>query len=295
MNKYKIALVQLNLDGNRQTNTAKCVEYITEAARKGANVICLPELYSSFYFCQSENIDYFDFAEEVENGPSYQTFSKLAAQLGCAIVVPFFEKRSTAVYHNSAMILDADGSMAGFYRKMHIPDDPCFYEKFYFTPGDLGYKAHNTKFGRIGVLICWDQWFPEAARLTAMQGPDVLFYPTAVGWLPSEEGEDGNRQRDSWIAVQRGHAVANGIFVAAVNRVGFEKHEEHSEGICFWGSSFVAGPQGEIIAQASLNKEEIVYADIDLNQMETVRRIWPYFRDRRTDSYGGITQIWGQK
>ncbi len=292
---YKIAILQLNLDSDRQTNMKKATEFITEASKKGANVICLPELYSSFYFCQRENPDYFDFAEE-RGGVSFQHFSALAKQLGSVIIVPFFEKRDKGVYHNSAYMIDTDGSEAGLYRKMHIPDDPCYYEKFYFNPGDLGFKAFDNKFGRQGMLICWDQWFPEGARLTAMQGAEVLFYPTAIGWHPYEKGEEGDRQREAWITVQRGHAVANGIYVASVNRTGFEKHETTEEsGIDFWGSSFIAGPQGEIIAQASTDKEEILYADIDLKRLENVRRNWPFFRDRRTDFYGGITEKWGRR
>ncbi|MCQ2975919.1 MAG: carbon-nitrogen hydrolase [Bacteroidales bacterium] len=290
---YKIALLQLNLDGNRQTNMTKAKEYITEASKNGANVICLPELYEAFYFCQRENPDYFDFAEP-QDDLSFTEFSKLAKKLNSVIIVPFFEKRDRGVYHNSAYMIDADGSKAGIYRKMHIPDDPCYYEKFYFNPGDLGFKAFDNKYGRQGILICWDQWFPEAARLTAMQGAEVLFYPTAIGWHPYEKGEEGDRQHEAWITVQRGHAVANGIYVASVNRVGFENHEQNNEGIQFWGSSFIAGPQGEIISQASDNKEEIIYADIDLQRLENVRRNWPFFRDRRTDFYGGLTEKWGR-
>lgn len=283
----------MNLDGNRETNMKKAEQFINDAAGRGANVICLPELYESFYFCQKENPDYFDFAEP-QGDVSFKYFSKIAAAKGCVLIVPFFEKRDRGIYHNSAYMIDADGSQAGLYRKMHIPDDPQYYEKYYFNPGDLGFKAFDNKYGRQGILICWDQWFPEAARLTAMQGAEVLFYPTAIGWHPCEKGDEGNRQREAWITVQRGHAVANGMYVASCNRVGFEQREPETEGLDFWGSSFIAGPQGEIIAQASTDKEEIIMADIDLKRLENVRRNWPFFRDRRVDFYDGILNKWGR-
>jgi N-carbamoylputrescine amidase len=286
---YNIALTQISLDGTPEVNLKKCLEWIRKAAREGANVVCLPELYSSFYFCQSENHDYFDLAEPLHND-SYKAFSALAAELGVALVVPFFERRASGLYHNSAYIIDVDGSQAGLYRKMHIPDDPSYYEKFYFTPGDIGFKAFDTQVGKIGTLICWDQWYPEGARITALQGADVLFYPTAIGWHPHEKAQYGVKQHDAWRTVQRGHAVANGIFVAACNRVGFEKPVESSAGIEFWGASFIAGPQGEILAEASHNKEEILIAEIDHALMEDVRRNWPFLRDRRIDAYGDITK-----
>jgi len=286
---YTIALVQLNLNGTAKENLVKCTDWIKKAAQKGAQVICLPELYSSFYFCQEEDTKYFEFAEPLYS-TSYEAFSKLAKELGVALIVPFFERRAAGLYHNSAYVLDADGSEAGLYRKMHIPDDPSYYEKFYFTPGDLGFKAVDTKFGKLGTLICWDQWYPEGARITALKGADVLFYPTAIGWHPYEKAQYGKKQHEAWMTVQRGHAVANGIFVAAVNRVGFEKPVENKAGIEFWGSSFIAGPQGEILAQASHDKEEILMAEIDFALMEDVRQNWPFLRDRRIDAYGEITK-----
>jgi len=286
---YTIALTQISLDGTPEVNLKKCLEWIRKAAQQGANVVCLPELYSSFYFCQSENHDYFDLAEPLHND-SYQAFSELAKELNIVLVVPFFERRASGLYHNSAYIIDTDGSQAGLYRKMHIPDDPSYYEKFYFTPGDIGFKAFDTKVGKIGTLICWDQWYPEGARITALQGADVLFYPTAIGWHPHEKAQYGVKQHDAWRTVQRGHAVANGIFVAACNRVGFEKPVETSAGIEFWGASFIAGPQGEILAEASHDKEEIIMAEIDHALMEDVRRNWPFLRDRRIDAYGDITK-----
>jgi len=286
---YTIALLQLNLNGNAVNNLEKSIEWIKEAAKQGAQVICLPELYSSFYFCQKEDTSYFELAEPLYS-TSFQAFSGLASELGLVIIVPFFEKRAIGLYHNSAYIIDKDGKEAGFYRKMHIPDDPAFYEKYYFTPGDLGFRAFDTAFGRIGTLICWDQWYPEGARLTALQGAQVLFYPTAIGWHPQEKEQYGKKQHDAWMIVQRGHAVANGVFVAAVNRVGFEKPVDNQPGIEFWGSSFIAGPQGEILAQASHDKEEILMAEIDLVLMEDVRRNWPFLRDRRIDAYSDIVK-----
>jgi len=288
-NNYNIALTQISLDATPEVNLKKCLEWIRKAAREGANVVCLPELYSSFYFCQSENHDYFELAEPLHND-SYKAFSSLAAELAVVLIVPFFERRASGLYHNSAYIIDTNGSEAGLYRKMHIPDDPSYYEKFYFTPGDIGFKAFDTEVGKIGTLICWDQWYPEGARITALQGADVLFYPTAIGWHPSEKAQYGIKQHDAWRTVQRGHAVANGIFVAACNRVGFEKPVETSAGIEFWGASFIAGPQGEILAEASHDKEEIIIAEVDLALMEDVRRNWPFLRDRRIDAYGDITK-----
>lgn len=284
---YKIALIQVSLDGTRETNAEKCTDWVRRAADDGAKMVCLPELYGSFYFCQSESTDYFDWAEPL-NGPSFQTFSAIAKERRVVIVVPFFERRAAGIYHNSAHIIDADGTAAGLYRKMHIPDDPAYYEKFYFTPGDLGFRAFDTAFGRAGVLICWDQWYPEAARITALQDAQVLFYPTAIGWHPQEKALYGRTQHEAWETVQRGHAVANGLYVAAVNRVGFERPVDSSAGIEFWGGSFIAGPQGEILARASHDREEILYADIDPVHLEDVRRNWPFFRDRRIDAYGDI-------
>jgi len=285
--KYTIALTQLELNSNPAVNLKKCKEWVKRAAKQGAGIVCLPELYSSFYFCQSENTNNFDLAEPLY-GLSFKEFSALALELKIIIIVPFFEKRAAGIYHNSAYIINSDGTEAGLYRKMHIPDDPAFYEKYYFTPGDLGFKAFNTSAGRIGTLICWDQWFPEGARITALQGAEVLFYPTAIGWHPDERERYGKIQHEAWMTVQRGHAVANGIYVAACNRVGLEKPIKDTAGIQFWGSSFIAGPQGEILAQASHDKEEIIMAEVDTGLSETVRRNWPFFRDRRIDAYGDI-------
>ena len=290
--KYTIALAQLELNSVPEVNLKKCKEWVRKAAQQGAQIVCLPELYSSFYFCQSENSNNFDLAEPLY-GISFHEFSALALELKVVIVVPFFERRSAGVYHNSAYIINSDGTESGLYRKMHIPDDPAFYEKYYFTPGDLGFKAFDTSVGRIGMLICWDQWFPEGARITAMQGAELLFYPTAIGWHPDEKERYGKIQHDAWMTVQRGHAVANGIYVAACNRIGLEKPIEDSAGIQFWGSSFIAGPQGEILAQASFDKEEIIMAEVDTGLIETVRRNWPFFRDRRIDAYGDMLKRWG--
>ncbi len=286
---FKISLIQISLNDTPENNLRKSQLWIEKAAEEGGQVICLPELYSSFYFCQSENVEYFDLAEPLY-GDSFRAFSAQAQKLGVVLIIPFFEKRMAGVYHNSAYIIDTDGTEAGLYRKMHIPDDPSYYEKFYFTPGDLGFKAINTNIGKIGTLICWDQWYPEGARLTALQGAEVLFYPTAIGWHPHEKEAFGKQQFEAWQTVQRGHAVANGIYVAACNRLGHEQPIPDTPGIEFWGSSFIAGPQGEIIAQASADQEEIISADIDLRYMEDIRRNWPFLRDRRIDAYGQITK-----
>ncbi|OOG71595.1 carbon-nitrogen hydrolase [Flavobacterium sp. A45] len=287
--KYKIAVIQLNLNDVAENNLKKCLSWVRDAASQGAEVISLPELYSSHYFCQSEDVDNFALAEPLYS-TSFIAFSALAKELGVVIIVPFFEKRMAGIYHNSAYIIDTDGSEAGLYRKMHIPDDPHFYEKFYFTPGDLGFKAFPTEKGKIGTLICWDQWYPEAARLTALQGADVLFYPTAIGWHPLEKEQYGENQHGAWMNVMKGHAVANGVYVAAANRIGLEQYIEGTAGIQFWGSSFIAGPQGEILAQASHDKEEILIAEVDLDLQENVRQNWPFFRDRRIDAFGDITK-----
>ena len=287
--KYKIAVIQLNLNDIAENNLKKCLSWVRDAASQGAEVISLPELYSSHYFCQSEDVDNFTLAEPLYS-TSFIHFSALAKELGVVIIVPFFEKRMAGIYHNSAYIIDTDGSEAGLYRKMHIPDDPHFYEKFYFTPGDLGFKTFPTNKGKIGTLICWDQWFPEAARLTALQGAEVLFYPTAIGWHPLEKEQYGENQHGAWMNVMKGHAVANGVYVAAANRIGLEQYIEGTAGIQFWGSSFIAGPQGEILAQASHDKEEILIAEVDLDSQENVRQNWPFFRDRRIDAFGDITK-----
>jgi N-carbamoylputrescine amidase len=289
MKKYKIAVIQLNLNDVAKNNLQKCLHWVRKAAEKGAEVISLPELYSSHYFCQSEDVDNFALAESLYS-TSFIAFSTLAKELGVVIIVPFFEKRMAGIYHNSAYIIDTDGTEAGLYRKMHIPDDPHFYEKFYFTPGDLGFINSPTKKGNIGTLICWDQWYPEAARLTALKGSEVLFYPTAIGWHPQEKEQYGVNQYNAWMNVMKGHAVANGIYVAAANRIGLEKYLPDTAGIEFWGASFIAGPQGEILAQASHDKEEILIAEVDLDLQENVRQNWPFFRDRRIDAFGDITK-----
>ncbi len=287
--KYKIAVIQLNLNDVAENNLKKCLAWVRNAANQGAEVISLPELYSSHYFCQSEDVANFALAEPLYS-TSFIAFSALAKELGVVIIVPFFEKRMAGIYHNSAYIIDTDGSEAGLYRKMHIPDDPHFYEKFYFTPGDIGFKAFPTQKGKVGTLICWDQWYPEGARLTALQGAEVLFYPTAIGWHPLEKEQYGVNQHGAWMNVMKGHAVANGVYVAAANRIGLEQYIEGTAGIEFWGSSFIAGPQGEILAQASHDKEEILIAEVDLDLQENVRQNWPFFRDRRIDAFGDITK-----
>ncbi len=287
--KYTIAVLQLNLNNTPEYNLEKCKKWVRDAAAQGAEVISLPELYSSHYFCQDEDVDNFKYAEPLY-GISFMEFSALAKELGVVIIVPFFEKRMSGIYHNSAYIIDTDGSEAGLYRKMHIPDDPHFYEKFYFTPGDLGFKTIKTGKANLGTLICWDQWYPEAARLTALQGAEVLFYPTAIGWHPQEKAQYGINQHGAWMNVMKGHAVANGVYVAAANRIGLEQYVPDTNGIEFWGQSFICGPQGEILAQASADQEEILMAKIDLDLQENVRQNWPFFRDRRIDFYGEITK-----
>ncbi len=283
----RIALTQLNLNGLPDDNLKKSVEWVRRAASNGAQIVCLPELYRSFYFCQVEDTKNFLLAEPLYD-ISFNTFSKLAEELNIVVIVPFFEKRSAGIYHNSAYIINSDGKEAGLFRKMHIPDDPGYYEKYYFTPGDIGFKAFQTNYGKIGTLICWDQWFPEAARIIALQGAELLFYPTAIGWHPDEKEIHGQEQLDAWITVQRGHAISNGFFVAAVNRVGLERPDKNNKGIEFWGSSFICGPQGEILAMASNHEEEILFAEINTSTLENVRQNWPFFRDRRIDAYPEI-------
>ncbi len=287
--KFSIGLVQMSCTEDSAANLAKAVQKVSEAARSGAEVVCLPELFRSRYFCQKEDAAIFDLAEPVP-GPSTEALGKAAALAGVAVIAPVFERRAPGLYHNSAAVIDADGSIAGLYRKMHIPDDPAYYEKFYFTPGDTGFPAFNTRAGRIATLICWDQWYPEGARLTALAGAAVLFYPTAIGWHPHEKAEHGATQRDAWMTVQRGHAIANGLYVAAVNRVGFETPPGGGPGLEFWGSSFVADPQGVLVAAGSTDKEQILVAEVDPARIEDVRRNWPFLRDRRIDAYGGITR-----
>jgi len=288
-NSTRIALIQMSMNSDTSKNLRKAKEFVIQAAKNGAKIICLPEMYKSLYFCQKEEHEFFKLAEKLE-GESFQEFSKLAKKFKSVIIVPIFEKRTDGLYHNSLIVIDDKGELLGFYRKIHIPDDPLYYEKFYFTPGDTGFKSFKTKYGNIGTLICWDQWFPEGARITALKGAEILFYPTAIGWHPSEKEKYGQAQRESWITIQRSHAIANGVFVAAVNRVGFEKVDEQSEGIIFWGSSFICNPQGIIIVQASEDKEETLYTDIDLSKVDVYRTHWPFLRDRRIDIYDEITK-----
>jgi N-carbamoylputrescine amidase len=286
---FRVGLVQMACEADPAANLEKAVSRVAEAAKAGADVVCLPELFRSRYFCQTEDPATFDLAEAVP-GPTTERLGEAAREAGVAVVAPVFERRAAGLYHNSAAVLDADGRMLGLYRKMHIPDDPAYYEKFYFTPGDLGFPAFDTRAGRIATLICWDQWYPEGARIAALQGASVLFYPTAIGWHPHEKLEQGAAQQDAWMTVQRGHAIANGLYVAAVNRVGHETPLGGGAGIEFWGNSFVADPQGVIVARGSADREEILIAEIDAVRIEGVRRNWPFLRDRRIDAYEGITR-----
>lgn len=285
---YTIGLIQMSMSSDAAQNLAKATRMLEEAAKKGVQVACLPELFMGPYFCQEELHAEFERAETIP-GLTTSALAALAKKTGMAIVGSVFEKRAAGMYHNTAVVLDGDGSHVGTYRKMHIPEDPHYYEKFYFTPGDLGFQAFETRFAKVGTLICWDQWFPEAARATALKGADVLFYPTAIGWHPAEREQYGETQVEAWQTVQCGHAVANRIFVASVNRVGFEPNPIGTgEGIQFFGHSFIADPDGKVIAQASRDKEEILIATIDPQQMENSRRHWPFFRDRRIDAYGEL-------
>lgn len=288
MTTLKIGVIQMACSANSQENLEQAVEKVKEAATNGAQIVCLPELFRSPYFCQQENADLFDLAESVP-GPSTEALSQVAKSHDVTILVSIFERRTAGVYHNSLAVLDERGEMAGLYRKMHIPDDPAYYEKFYFTPGDLGFQAIKTTHATIGPLICWDQWYPEAARITVLQGAEILFYPTAIGWHPKEKTEEGQAQRDAWVTIQRSHAVANGVCVVAVNRIGHEA-PAGGDGIEFWGSSFVCDPFGVVLAQASVDQEETLVVDIDLKRIEEVRRNWPFLRDRRIDAYEGITK-----
>jgi N-carbamoylputrescine amidase len=286
--KVTLGLLQHACSASPAENLKKTLALAEQAAKKGAKIICTQELFRSQYFCQSENHDYFKLAEPIP-GPSTVAFQKIAKKHKVVIVASLFEKRAGGLYHNTAVIIDADGAVLGIYRKMHIPDDPLFYEKFYFTPGDTGFKAWQTKYGKIGVLICWDQWYPEGARLTALQGAEILFYPTAIGWHPKEKAEYGSHQHGAWQISHQGHAVANGCYVAAVNRVGIEK-PVGGDGLEFWGQSFVAGTSGQILAKASSNKEEILLVPVDLGKVDVTRTHWPFLRDRRIDAYGEITK-----
>ncbi|MBI1318482.1 MAG: acyltransferase [Candidatus Hydrogenedens sp.] len=284
-----LGLIQMAMDPDPALNVAAAIHWVRAAAKEGAQIVVLPELFRSQYFCQKEDADLFELAQPLDNEEN-QRFAALAAELGIVLLLPVFEKRAPGIYHNSMLVIDADGSRAGLYRKMHIPDDPAYYEKYYFTPGDLGFKAFDTRFGKVGTLICWDQWYPEGARTTALLGAQVICCPTAIGWHPYEREEFGTQQRDAWITVQRGHAIASGVYYAAPNRVGFERLVPEQAGIQFWGSSFVCDPQGVMLAQASDDKEEVLLAEMDPGHLEYIRRNWPFLRDRRIDAYGGVTR-----
>jgi N-carbamoylputrescine amidase len=288
--RFTVGLVQMRCEADPAVNLDKAVAAVERAADNGAQVVCLQELFRSFYFCQRQAPEVFDLAEPIP-GPSTESLGQAARQTQTVVIGSVFERRAAGVYHNTAVVFDADGSLLGLYRKMHIPDDPLFFEKYYFTPGDLGFRVFDTRYARVGVLVCWDQWFPEGARLTAMQGAEVLFYPTAIGWHPREKQEHGAAQRSAWETVQRAHAIANGVYVAAVNRVGHEKLV--GDGLEFWGSSFVSDPFGQLVGQASTDQEEVLVAECERGRILDVRRNWPFFRDRRIDAYGGLTQRWG--
>ena len=288
MRELKIGFLQQHNVADRMDNMKRLAEGIADLAKRGAELIVLQELHNGLYFCQTEEVENFDQAEPIP-GPSTAFYGELAKQLGVVIVTSLFEKRTTGLYHNTAVVIEKDGSIAGKYRKMHIPDDPAYYEKFYFAPGDIGFHPIDTSVGRLGVLVCWDQWYPEAARLMALQGAEILIYPTAIGYAANDDEAEQQRQREAWTTVMRGHAVANGLPVIAVNRVGFEEDpSQQTDGILFWGSSFVAGPQGELIYRASDNEEESIIVEIDMEHNELVRRWWPFLRDRRIDAYNDI-------
>ncbi|MEO5997312.1 MAG: carbon-nitrogen hydrolase [Chitinophagaceae bacterium] len=285
MSKVNIGLVQMSCNSNKEDNLQKAVSKIKEAAAKGAQIICLQELFTSLYFCDVEDYENFNLAEAIP-GPSTEVLGKLAQELKVVIIASLFEKRAQGLYHNTTAVLDADGTYLGKYRKMHIPDDPAYYEKFYFTPGDLGYKVFKTKYATLGVLICWDQWYPEAARITSLMGAEILFYPTAIGWSASQDEQTNTEQFNAWQTIQKSHAVANGVHVVSVNRVGFEQEEQMK----FWGGSFIANPFGTVIYQASHDKEEVIVHEIDTDKTDRYRTHWPFLRDRRIDSYQPITK-----
>ena len=287
--KFRVGLIQMSCAVDPNENLEKAIWRIREAAADGANIVCLQELFRSQYFCREENAALFALAEPIP-GPSTETIGRIARELGIVVVASLFERRSAGLYHNTAAVIGADGEIAGIYRKMHIPDDPLYFEKFYFTPGDLGFINFDTKFTRVGVLVCWDQWYPEAARLSSIGGANILFYPTAIGWHPAEKEQYGPAQLDAWQTIQRAHAIANGIYVAAVNRVGHEGPA--GGGLEFWGSSFIADPFGQVVAQASCTNEEILIAECDPHRIEEVRRNWPFLRDRRIDAYSPIVKRW---
>jgi len=283
----------MSMTSDPDKNLQRAIERVREAAARGAQIICLPELFQTQYFCQREDASLFDLAHPIP-GPTSAKLSDVAKQLRIVLIASLFEKRAAGVYHNTAAMFDSDGSLRGLYRKMHIPDDPLYYEKYYFTPGDLGFRAFDTEVGRVGTLVCWDQWYPEGARLTALQGAHVLFYPTAIGWHPAEKEEFGTAQHDAWRTIQRAHAIANGVYVAVVNRVGFETGDIRGKstpgaGLEFWGGSFLCDPFGQVMAEASHDKEEILVGEVDLKALEDIRRNWPFLRDRRIDSYAPIT------
>jgi N-carbamoylputrescine amidase len=288
MAKVAIGLLQHACTVDPAANLEKALALADLAARRGANIICTQELFHSQYFCQSEDHRNFRLAERIP-GPATEAFQKLAKRRGVVVIASLFEKRASGLYHNTAAVIDADGSLLGIYRKMHIPDDPLYYEKFYFTPGDTGFRAWKTRFGRIGVLICWDQWYPEAARLTALQGAEIIFYPTAIGWHPGEKKRHGKEQHEAWETIQRAHAIANGCYVAVCNRIGLEK-PAGGAGIEFWGRSFVAGTGGEVLSRAAAARQEILVVPVDLGQVDVTRTHWPFLRDRRIDAYGDLTR-----
>ncbi|MFL5789179.1 MAG: carbon-nitrogen hydrolase [Flavisolibacter sp.] len=283
MGKVQVGLVQMSCTDDKQKNLDKAVAKIREAASQGAQIICLQELFTSLYFCDTENYDHFKLAEPVP-GPSSEALAQIAKELGVVIIASLFEKRAQGIYHNTTAVLDADGTYLGKYRKMHIPDDPAYYEKFYFTPGDLGYKIFKTRFATIGVLICWDQWYPEAARITSLMGAEILFYPTAIGWSTSQDEETNTEQYNAWQTIQKSHAVANGVHVVSVNRVGFEQQGAMK----FWGGSFISNPFGTVLYQGSHDKEEVKVLELDLDKTDRYRTHWPFLRDRRIDSYEGV-------
>ena len=290
---FQVGLIQMSCSPDPERNLEHAIEMIREAAGRGANVICLPELFLTQYFCQREDPSLFDLAETIP-GPTTTRLSQVARQQGIVLVASLFEKRAAGVYHNTAVIFDSDGALNGIYRKMHIPDDPLYYEKFYFTPGDLGYRAFDTQVAKIGALVCWDQWYPEGARLTALSGAHVLFYPTAIGWHPAEKSEYGTAQHDAWRTIQRSHAIANGVYVGVVNRVGHETGDVRGKGapgagLEFWGGSFLCDPFGQVLAEAPHDNEDILVGEVNLRKLEDIRRNWPFLRDRRIDSYGSIT------
>jgi N-carbamoylputrescine amidase len=291
--QFRVGLVQMSCGPEPEANLQKAIDRVADAAGRGAQVICLPELFQTQYFCQREDASLFDLAEPIP-GPTSAKLGQIAKKHSIVLVASLFEKRAPGVYHNTAAVFDSDGALRGLYRKMHIPDDPLYYEKYYFTPGDLGFRAHNTSFGRVGTLVCWDQWYPEGARLTALQGASILFYPTAIGWHPAEKADFGTAQHDAWRTIQRAHGIANGVYVGVVNRVGFETgnirgKSASGDGLEFWGGSFLCDPFGTVLAEASHDKEEILIGDVDLRKLEEIRRNWPFLRDRRIDSYAPIT------